>query len=216
MKKEIRIGIAEDHPFTRLGLLSVLKPHKNINVLFDVSNGKELLDKLKTEKPDILLLDVEMPVMRAQEVLEKIQSRYPKIKVIIISAFFLENYIIECFKLGAKAFLPKGDSIEKTLEVIDTVFEKGIYTDTEVAKILAQEIKNPKKDAANLKLKAKELEIIRLICSGLSRIQAAEKQEMSVDGLNYHMRKIMNKTGTETKKDLIMFAIQNKLFHSNS
>src|SRR4051812_49078963 len=118
MKKEISIGIAEDHPLLRFGLVSALKPHKQINVLFDVSNGKELLDKLKSTRPEILLLDIEMPVMRAQDVLEKIRTKYPKIKVIIISAFFKNNYILECFKLGVKAFLPKGDPIEKVLEVI--------------------------------------------------------------------------------------------------
>lgn len=210
MKKEINIALVEDHPLTRLGLTAALKPHRHIHVMFEAANGRELLDHLKTQIPDIILLDIEMPVMKAQEVLERIKSRFPKIKVIIISAFFIEAYIIESFKLGAKAFLPKGAPVEKTLEAINEVHENGIYTDSEVSKILASELQNPHK-YLNIKLSAKELEIIRMICSGLSRQQAADEQEMTIDGLNYHMRNIMRKTNTKTKKELVAYAQKNGL-----
>lgn len=212
MTREINIGIAEDHPTTRLGLVSALNGHKDIRVLFDVSNGKELLDKLKTLKPEILLLDIEMPVMRAQDVLEKINSKYPKIKVIILSAFFLEEYIIETFRLGVKAFLPKGDPIEKILDAIKTVHKGEIYTDPEVVKILASDVQNRNKKSAYIHFTTKELEIIKLICSGLSRQEAADKQKMTLDGLNYHMRKIMHKTGTKKRKELINYALSNGLY----
>ena len=90
MKQIINIAIAEDHTLLRQGLVALLKHNKSINILFESSNGKELLDKLKIARPHILLLDIEMPIMRAQDVLERINLKYPKLKVIIISGFYQE------------------------------------------------------------------------------------------------------------------------------
>lgn len=208
MRKQIRIAIAEDHPFTRLGLLGALKEHSHIKVMFDVGNGKELMRKLNNIRVDIVLLDIEMPIMRAPEVLQKIRSRHSKIKVIIISAFFQDDYIAECFKLGAKSFLPKGDPIEKTLEAIETVFEKGTFITPEIARVLAEEVQRP-----NIKpvFSVVELDIIKLLHQGLSRTDIALKYGRTVDGVNYHIRKIMNKTSSHTKKDVINYAIKNGL-----
>lgn len=210
MQKEIKIAIVEDHPITRFGLIAALKPHRHIKILFEAGNGREMFDSFKNGKPDIILLDIEMPVMKAQEVLERLKNRFPGIRVIIISAYFNEVYIVECFRLGAKAFLPKGAPVENTIEAINAVFEHGIYTDAEVSKILAAELENPHK-YLRAKLTAKELGILRMICSGMSRQQAANEQELTIDGLNYHLRKIMKKTGLHTKKELIRYAEKNGL-----
>ncbi|MDP1802987.1 MAG: response regulator transcription factor [Bacteroidota bacterium] len=215
MKKEITIGIAEDHPLLRVGLVSSLKQHKNINILFDVGNGKELLNKLKTLRPEIILLDIEMPVMRAQDVMQRISVKYPKIKIIIISAFFQKDYIIECFKLCAKAFLPKGDEVEKVVEVINIVHEKGIYTGTEVSKILTEELQNSNKKPSNLRLTSKELDVLNSICNGNTRKKTAEALEVTLDTINFHMSNIMRKTNTDNVQSLIKYAIENKLHNSN-
>ncbi|MBA2612937.1 MAG: response regulator transcription factor [Bacteroidetes bacterium] len=211
MKKEITIGIAEDHPLLRFGLVSALIQHKHINVLFDVGNGKELLEKLKVVRPQIILLDIEMPVMRAQDVMERMSLKYPKVKVIIISAFFQKDYIIECFKLGAKAFLPKGDEIEKVVEVINIVHEKGIYMGTEVSKVLTEELQNSNKKASSQNLTAKELGVLNSICNGNTRKKTGETLNISLDTVNYHMSNIMRKTNTDNVQSLIKYAIENKL-----
>ena len=83
MTNPIHIGIADDHLVLRQGLVSLLKEYDNLNIIIDVNNGKELLDALKKSKPDIILLDIEMPVMNGKEALEKIQLKYPFIKVVI-------------------------------------------------------------------------------------------------------------------------------------
>ncbi|MEO6305870.1 MAG: response regulator transcription factor [Bacteroidia bacterium] len=211
MKKEITIGIAEDHPLLRFGVVSALKPHKHINILFDVGDGKELLEKLKEVRPDIILLDIEMPIMRAQDVMERISLKYPKVKVIIISAFFQKDYIIECFKLGAKAFLPKGDEIGKVVEVINIVHEKGIYTGTEVSKILTEELQNSNKKKSQQNLSVKELEILHSISKGNTRKKTGEILGVKLETINYHMNNIMRKTNTDNVQSLIKYAIDNKL-----
>lgn len=214
MKKEITIGIAEDHPLLRVGLVSALKPYKNIKVLFDVGNGKDLLEVLKINRPEIILLDIEMPIMRAPDVMHRISLKYPKIKIIIITAFFQKDYVIECFKLGAKAFLPKGDEVEKVLDVINIVHEKGIYIDTEVSKILTEELQNSNTKPSNLRMTKKELEVLNLICKGIKRKETAESLGVTLDTINYHMSNIMRKTNTDNVQSLIKYAIENKLHNS--
>lgn len=216
MKNNITIGIAEDHPLLRIGLVSTLKSHKQFKVLFDVGDGKKLLDQLKTEKPDILLLDIQMPVLNAQDVLQKIKVKYPKIKVIIISAFFQKSYVVECFKLGVKAFLKKGSEPEKIVEVINFVSEKGIFMDVEVSTILAEELQNSNSKPSTPSLTTKELAVINLICKGITRREAAETLNVSTETIAYHMSNIFRKTNTENVQALVKYAINKGLFNENS
>ena len=215
MNNIINIGIAEDHLLVRKGLIASLAQHKGINVLFEVSDGKELLEVLKTTKPDILLLDIEMPIMRAQDVLKKISSKYPRIKVIIISAFFQKDYIIECFKLGVKAFLPKVDESDRVLEAINSVYKNGIFSDMAVTKILVEEIQrsNYKNNTHKTNLSDTELEVLILICKGTPRKKAAEILGVKPETVNFHMGNIMRKTNTNNSSALVNYAIQHQLIN---
>lgn len=141
MKKSIQIGIADDHLVLRQGLISLLKEYDNLNIVLSVNNGQELMDGLKKIQPDIILLDVEMPVMNGREALEKIKAEYPQIKVLIISQYFTNAYIIEFIKIGARGFLPKNCDIDKIVEAIQLVHENGEYYDDKVSSAMAAALK---------------------------------------------------------------------------
>lgn len=213
MKETITIGMAEDHGMLRQGLISLLKPYRHIQVLFDVNNGRELMERLKTERPQILLLDIEMPVMKGQEVMQKINLKYPRIKVIVVSAYFERDYILEFFKLGVKAFLSKVYTVEKIVEVIEAVQKHGIYTDPEVAKILAEELhshgkqKNPGKPVFS----ESELDVLRLISKGMSRKKAAESLGVKAETVNFHMSNMLRKSACENTAALLRFAFKSKV-----
>ncbi len=216
MKELINIGIADDHSLLRQGLVALLKAYKNIHLAFEVSNGKELLDELKVTRPDIILLDLEMPIITGREVLEKINKRYPKIQVIVLSGFFEKDYIVECFKLGVKAFLPKGDPIETVVKAIFEVHQNGIYSDSRVAKILANEIQHSsiKKQNQKIAFSTAELKVLRLICKGTSRREAAEVLEVKTETVNFHMKNIMLKTGIHKTSELVNYIKEKKLISS--
>lgn len=212
MKETISIGIAEDHPLLRQGLTSLLKQCKDLKVLFEVGDGKELLGVLKILRPDVLLLDFKMPVMSAPEVLEKVRVKYSKMQVIIISAHFQKEYIIECFKLGAKAFLSKDEKGEKIVEAIYSVHKHGIYTDTVVAKILANELQSSVNVNVDKPVFSKyELEILHHVCKGLSRNEIAAALGVKPETVSFHMGKIRRKTNITSTGALISYAINNKL-----
>lgn len=213
MKERITIAIAEDHAMIRQGLVSLLKPHKNIELLFEAANGLQLLEELKTQRPHVLLLDIEMPIMRAQEILEKINQKYPRLKVIIVSAYFQRDYIVECFRLGVKAFLAKDERIEKVVEAIHSVHAHGIYADLQVTKILAEEVFNSGKGVKPDKplLSESELQVLRLLVKGHPRKQVAEMLSVKPETVNFHLSNMRRKTNTDNTAALISHAIKNKL-----
>ena len=106
MKKDIRIAIAEDHDLMRQGLVSLLDGEDNISVVFDVENGARLFDELKKKKVDVLLLDLEMPIINGHQALKILTERYPQISVIVVSMHYSDAYISESIAAGAKGFLP--------------------------------------------------------------------------------------------------------------
>ncbi|MES2763738.1 MAG: response regulator transcription factor [Bacteroidota bacterium] len=214
MAKRIHIGIADDHLVLRQGLVSLLKEYENLNVILDVNNGKELMEELKTKKPDIILLDIEMPVMNGGVALEKIQNKYPKVKVIMMSMHFNDGYIIEYIKKGACAFLPKNCDIDKIVEAIFAVHESGYYYDDKVSAAMAATIKRMSFEqdlVPGTDFTKRELEILKLVCKGRSSTEIALELNLSnrtVEGHRYNIAKKINITDQD---ELIEYAVKTKL-----
>ncbi|MCZ8284655.1 MAG: response regulator transcription factor, partial [Bacteroidia bacterium] len=131
MKPKISIAIAEDHVLFRQGMVSLLTEEEDISIAFEAGNGQELLDSLKHTIPHVILLDISMPVMEGKEALTKIRELYPEVKVIMLSMYYESSYIAEYLAKGARAFLPKNCDIEKVIDAIRTVHQKGFYFDDE-------------------------------------------------------------------------------------
>lgn len=209
MKDIINIGIAEDHVLLRQGLVSLLREDESINILFEVNNGKELLNILKTTKPHIVLLDIEMPVMGGKEALERVKIKYPSIKIIIISAFFHKDYIIEFFKLGVCAFLPKDSKIDNVIEAIHSVYEQGGYFDNKISMILAKSIVDSNHtQPAQINLSGREIEVLKLICTDKSSKETADILCVTKSTIDFHRKNIMRKTGSKSFSSLVAYAIQ--------
>ncbi len=214
MNEQIHIGIAEDHDLVREGLVMLLKDQAGIKVLFDVSNGQELLEKTKVTKPHIILLDLEMPIMSGKEALEKIKQRFPKIKVIVVSAFFQDNFIIEYVKRGVHGFLPKNCKIDKVVDTIHKVHEQGKYFDSRASMIIANELAEPRayNEASEVnELNEKEHTIIKLICQHKTSEEIASILSLSKKTIDYHRGKIMRKTNSSNVAALITYAVQHKI-----
>jgi DNA-binding NarL/FixJ family response regulator len=214
MNKIIKLGIAEDHLVLRQGIISLLNDYENIEVIFDVNNGKELLDAIKNNKPDIVILDIEMPTMDGKESLEKIKLNYPDVKVIILSMHFEDAFIYEFIKNGACAFLPKQCSIDSLVDAIHNVYIVGHYYDAKVSEAMANMIK--KNSATNTIINdaiftSREINIIKLICQRKTNKEIAEELELSVRTVEGHRYNISKKTGINNTLDLVDFVTINKL-----
>lgn len=213
MKEKITITIADDHVVFRQGLMALLKQLNNIKVINSVNNGKELIESLKLTRPDIVLMDIEMPVMNGRVTIEKLKQKYPDQKVIIMSMHFSDVYVYDFIKNGANGFLSKNCDIDKLVNTINTVYEKGICYDGDIAGAMASLIKKQELNSkASIKsLSKRELEIIKLICEKKSITEIAEILSLSPRTIQVHRYNISKKTRTKSILDLVDYARQNLL-----
>lgn len=215
MKNTIHIGIADDHKLLRQGIISLLSEYENLNVIVDVSNGKELMEALKKSKPSVILLDIEMPVMNGKEALEKIIVKYPNVKVIMMSMHFNDSYIIEFIQNGACGFLPKNCDIDKIVDAIHSVHELGYYYDNKVSMAMATMLKNVSKidnEINDTEFTTREFQILKMIFYKKTNQEISEELSVSIRTIEGHRLNISKKSNTNNTEDLISFIKENKIF----
>jgi DNA-binding NarL/FixJ family response regulator len=214
MNPNISIAIAEDHVLFRQGMVSLLSEEEDLNVVFVAGNGVELLDQLIEQVPNIILLDISMPVMEGKEALSRIRELYPEAKVIMLSMYYESSYIAEYLAKGARAFLPKNCDIEKVIEAIRTVHTKGFYFDDEISSLLMDKlihVEQQHDENVKLRLTERETQVLNLICLEKSNKEIAELLHISIRTVEGHRQCIMAKTDTKNVLSLVMFALRNKI-----
>ena len=212
MSKKTRIAIAENHTLTRKGYVSLLNGHGNMQVIAEAANNKELIKILEKSQPDIVLLDLEMPVMDGKEALKVIKVRFPAIKVIILSFHRQEHVIVEVIKLGANAYIVKDSSYEDFISTILTVKKEGFFYPNAISKVLVGELtrKNGSVET-DKKLTERETEILILTCDGKTMKEMALQLKLSVKTVDFHKGNIYKKLGVITMNGLYNYAIKHKL-----
>lgn len=215
MRKNIRIAIAEDHELVRQGIINLLSEEENLSIVSEVSNGAELLNDFRTKTIDIVLLDLEMPVMGGKEALKVISSRYPSVKVIILSMHYADDFIIDCVGAGARGFLPKNCDIEKVIDAIYAVHEQGYYFDDKMSKALlfqVMENKDIQPTFSNEPLTSREIEIVKYICDGKTNKDIADDLYLSIRTVEVHRKNISKKTHATNVVGVVIYAIKNGFF----
>lgn len=212
MVKKINVAITEDHQLVRQGMVALLKEEEGLNVLFDVGNGKELLDKLESGLPDIVLLDIAMPVMDGKEALEIIRKRYPKLKVIIITSHYSNKHITEFITKGARGFLPKNCDIEKVVDAIFSVYDEGYYFDSKVSGAIVEKLARSEKTDLPIMdtgISSLERKIIRLICLEKTNNEISEALFLSKRTVEWHKTNVLIKTNSKSIIGLAKYAVEN-------
>jgi len=172
----------------------------------------ELLEKIKTNKPDVVLLDIEMPVMDGFKAHAELQKKYPEIKVIIISMHFEDAFVSHFFLNGANGYLPKDCKPEQLLDAIDAVMQEDYYLNESISKIILSSMIQEKKGNAlleKIELNDAQKEILKMICDEKSYKQIAAKLDISVHTVDYHRRTILSKTKQSSVIGLVKYAIRN-------
>jgi DNA-binding NarL/FixJ family response regulator len=196
----------------RDGVESLLEDFSGITVIGGADNGKELLSMLEHLEPDIVILDIEMPVMSGHETLIRLRKEYPTIRVIALSNHYDMYLISEFLERGAAAYLPKNVDIDKLVEVIQVVFADGQYLDKGSTDILIQmaTCEPAKKSFIGLKiLDENEVEVIRQMGKGLAGKQIADKMGISQAMVVKHKTSIKQKTNTNSIAEIILYGVWN-------
>jgi len=212
MENEINIVIAENSFLFRQALREFLERYSPFRILADVSNGRELMSLLNSTKPDIILLDISMPVMTGMEALIQITHNHPSIKCVMLTIYDDYSIIEEALQNGAKGFLMKEKSIDDLVYTVQRVHETGFYLEsTLVEKIL---INRPNKLGTTPKsrialLSDRENEIFELICKGLNDKEIAMVLHISPHTVHSHRSSIFAKTQTHSTSQLLLYAFNN-------
>jgi two-component system nitrate/nitrite response regulator NarL len=212
MFESTKIIVAENHMLTRKAYMSLLKDLGYTSVVGEAANGKELLELLDATTPDIILLDIEMPVMNGKDALKAIKQRFPELKVIMLSFHTEETLMIEYIKLGASAFLTKDCSPEILEETIKLVRNEGFCYSKSISKALVNELtgKNGGASVEN-KLTQRETQIVILVCEGKTNKEIARRLNIVVKTVDFHKANIYKKTNTYTAAGLYNFALKKNL-----
>ncbi|MEP7250771.1 MAG: response regulator transcription factor [Ginsengibacter sp.] len=221
MKQEtadvINVIIADDHVLYRAGVITALSSKKDIKILAEADNGAHLLNLLKGIQPNVILLDIQMPIMDGIATLPEIKKLYPGIKIIMLTMMDDQSMITKLMELGANSYLTKTSDSEVIYEAIKTCHEQEFYFNSLTNKALlnnlrqktpANSIKLQQEDAT---LSEKEIKVLRLMCEEKSTREIAEVVELSPRTIEAIRDKLKTKTGAKSTAGLIMFAVKNKL-----
>lgn len=207
MKPKYNLAVVDDHSLFREGLVNLLKLNKSVNVLFEAFDGVHAAQLLEVYQPDILLLDIGMPGIMGTELIPTIKSKYPTIKIIVLSAHDQLEEVTHFVTLGASAFLPKHCTISELMYVIEKVSRYGSHFENEDLKKISKE-----KFPEVRELTDRELEVLRLFVEGRTINEIGSLLNLSVGTVSWYRNKLLNKTHTSSSEGLVNFANQHGLF----
>lgn len=212
----IKLSIVDDHKIFREGLKSTLGDYNGIQFLSESSNGQQIIEKLEHERPDVILMDMKMPVMDGIQATAYITKTFKKIKVLALSMFDDDKYILSMMKSGARGYLLKSAEPDEIVEAINAVHEKGFYFNdhlslTMVKKLMGNSIFEEDEKKETVDLNDRESEILKLICAEHANTEIADKMCLSVRTVEGYRTKLFEKIGARNIAGLVIYAIKNKI-----
>lgn len=217
MKKEetgeqIKVAIADDHILFRTGVKTALSMKKDIRMVAEADNGMQLLTLLKHVQPDVILLDIQMPIMDGITTLPEIKKLYPDVKVVMLTMHNDHSMISKLMELGANAYLTKNSDSEVIYEAVKTVHQQEYYFNTLTNKALIDGLRLKRQAESALptdaKLTDKEVTILKLMCEEKSTKEIADLVDLSPRTVEAIRDKLKTKTGAKSMAGLVMFAVK--------
>lgn len=211
----VKIAVADDQPMFRSGLVSLLNEFPGIEVVVEVANGKDMIKALRKKNVHLAILDYRMPEMNGQETAKLIKEHFPNVRILMLSMFEDEEFIIGTIKNGANGYLTKDDEPDEILLAIESIMNTGYYINDRISKILvsnmmSEEILKPNfgVDVTGVKFTDNEITVMRLLAREMGTREIADqmnKSERTVDG---YRKEILEKTGAKNSVGIVMFAIK--------
>ncbi|MEO6962127.1 MAG: response regulator transcription factor [Puia sp.] len=210
--QSIKVIIADDHTLFRAGVKTALSVKKDIDLIGEADNGMQLLNLLKHMEPDVILLDIQMPIMDGITTLPEIRKLYPQIKVIILSMHNDHSMISKLMEIGANSYLTKNSDSENIYNAIRTCYEQEFYFNELTNKALLSGLRTRRSEAAisqEASLTEKETTILKMMCEEKTTKEIADLVEISPRTVEAIRDKLKTKTGARSMAGLVMYAVKN-------
>ncbi len=206
-KKKIQVALVDDHQLFRSGINFIISDTEDIEIAFEASNGQEFLNFIDQYQPDLVLMDINMPIVDGVEATKRALEKYPDLKVLVLSMFGEVDYYNTMIDLGVKGFILKDIDNEELIEAIRKVNKGGSFFSQE---LLLQLIKHKPTDE-EVELTRREKEVLELICLGFSNQEISEKLFISQRTVERHRSSLLFKTDSKNSVSLVVYAIKNGL-----
>lgn len=207
----IRVAIADDHALFRAGVKTSLSSRKDIQMVAEAENGMQLLNLLKHIQPDVVLLDIQMPIMDGLTALPEVKRLYPDVKVIMLSMHNDHSVITRMMEIGANSYLTKDSDSEMIYQAIRTCYDQEFYFNdlTNKALLNGLRMKRPvEQEVPDVNLNDKEITILKLMCEEKSTREIAVAVDLSPRTVEAIRDKLKTKTGAKSLAGLIMYAVK--------
>jgi DNA-binding NarL/FixJ family response regulator len=211
MSDKLKIFLVDDHQLFREGLKFLLSCNELISEIHEAENGTDYLNKLSEVNPDIVLMDIEMPVTNGIEATKRSLLVKPDIKIIALSMHANENFYCEMIDAGAKGFLLKNSKFEDVINAIKDVNKGQNYFSPEILKAIINKLNRKKYQTINTNLSKRETQILYQICKGFSNQEIAELLFISKRTVDKHRENILLKSQSKNTAGLVIYAIKNKI-----
>src|SRR5882724_4886676 len=210
--RPIKVAIADDHALFRQGVRTALSVRKDIEMIAEADNGMQLLNLLKHIEPDVILLDIQMPIMDGITTLPEIRKLYPHVKVIILSMHNDHSMISKLMEIGANSYLTKNSDSENIYNAIKTCYEQEFFFNELTNKALLTGLRTRKPEMGTLQdvnLTEKELTVLKLMCEEKTTKEIADIVDISPRTVEAIRDKLKTKTGAKSMAGLVMYAVKN-------
>ena len=213
--KKLRILLADDHVVMRTGLRALLERQPNLEVVAESENGRETIELAASLKPDVVVMDVGMPVLNGIEATKTIVTEHPNIAVVILSMHSDESYVMRALKAGARGYLLKDSAPADLLSAIQAVTQNKSFFSPKVSRILAEDYVRVLKqkgavDSYDL-LTSREREVLQLLAEGKVNKEVAAALNISPYTVETHRSHILEKLNLHNPAELILYAVRKGL-----
>jgi DNA-binding NarL/FixJ family response regulator len=210
MKTKKKVIIVEDHAIFREGLKRIISEIDDMELVGEAPNGAVFLEMLRKISPDLVLMDIQMPVMDGIEATEKALKMDPTLKILVLSMFGEEEYVYSMVDKGITGFLLKNSDVSDFKNAIIRVSEGQQYYSESIMSLLVKKVRGYD-TVDKIVLTEKETEILRLLCKGMSNGEIADQLFLSIRTVEGYRNKLLQKTNSSNVLKLVIFALKNKL-----
>jgi NarL family two-component system response regulator LiaR len=211
--EKVNIFLVDDHKLFREGLKLLLKNLEEVSEVWEAENGEDFLNRLTEKQPDLVLMDIEMPVMNGIDATLQAIVLYPELKIIALSMFGDEEYFQKMIDAGACGFLMKNSDFSEVRRAVTNVLQGNNYFTEEILYRFVNKFKTRQSSPAEeeVTLSDREKEVLMLICKGLSNQDIASQLFISKRTVDHHRASLMTKTNTNNAASLVVYAVKHKL-----
>jgi DNA-binding NarL/FixJ family response regulator len=212
----IKLAIVDDEHLIREGIGLLLSSEPGMQVVISTGSGPELLENIKRNVPDLVLMDIQMEPMNGFELAEILRKQYPEIKIVVLSSHYKSSVFGYMIKMGIAAFLPKNSPRAHFITAIKNVHESGVFFSPSDHQLLLSYMNSAPKRKSLFslaeELSDREIEVIKLLCEQYSTPEISEKLSISPRTVESHRQRILEKTGSKNIAGIVIYAIVNNLY----